>query len=155
MPCKCVGFCDDEKKKEMMRMSRPRYWWYYNVCRIVGEYPRLDSRVRDMRRQKITPGYAATPGGQSTGREVEDIAEKVLSSREYADYEAISAAISTAKTWRDGADVLEIVRLHAWIWPRESLESAARRAHVSQSTAKRMYSRFVYEAARELGYRKN
>ena len=79
----------------------------------------------------------------------------MLSSREYADYEAISAAISTAKTWRDGADVLEIVRLHAWIWPRESLESAAHRAHVSQSTAKRMYSRFVYEAARELGYRKN
>ena len=136
-------------------MSRPRYWWYYNVCRIVGEYTRLDSRVRDMRRQKITPGYAATTGGKSTGRAIEDIAVRVLSSREYTDYEAISAAINTAKTWKDGADVLEVVRLYAWTWPRESLESVARRVHVSQSTAKRMYSRFVYEAARELGYRKN
>ena len=51
--------------------------------------------------------------------------------------------------------MLEIVRLHTWIWPRESLESAARQVHVSTSTAKRMYSRFVYEAARAMGYRKS
>lgn len=136
-------------------MSKPRYWWYWNVCRTIGEFPKLDRQVRDMSRQKITPGYSAQPGGHSSGRAAEDIAVRVLSSREYEDYAAVQAAINTAQTWRDGADVLEIVRLHAWIWPRESLESAARRAHVSQSTAKRMYSRFVYEAARELGYRKN
>ena len=136
-------------------MSKPKYWWYWNVCRTIGEFPKLDRQVRDMSRQKITPGYSAQPGGRSSGRAVEDIAVRVLSSREYEDYAAVQAAINTAQTWRDGADVLEIVRLHAWIWPRESLESAARRVHVSQSTAKRMYSRFVYEAARELGYRKN
>ena len=136
-------------------MSKPRYWWYWNVCRTIGDFPKLDRQVRDMSRQKITPGYSSQQGGQSSGRAVEDIAVRVLSSREYEDYAAVQAAINTAQTWRDGADVLEIVRLHAWIWPRESLESAARRAHVSQSTAKRMYSRFVYEAARELGYRKN
>lgn len=136
-------------------MSKPRYWWYWNVCRTIGEFPKLDRQVRDMSRQRITPGYSAQPGGKSSGRAVEDIAVRVLSSREYEDYAAVQAAINTAQTWRDGADVLEIVRLHAWIWPRESLESAARRVHVSQSTAKRMYSRFVYEAARELGYRKN
>lgn len=136
-------------------MSKPKYWWYWNVCRTIGEFPKLDRQVRDMSRQKITPGYSAQPGGRSSGRAVEDIAVRVLSSREYEDYAAVQAAINTAQTWRDGADVLEIVRLHAWIWPRESLESAARRAHVSQSTAKRMYSRFVYEAARELGYHKN
>ena len=136
-------------------MSKPRYWWYWNVCRTIGEFPKLDRQVRDMSRQKITTGYSAQPGGKSSGRAVEDIAVRVLSSREYEDYAAVQAAINTAQTWRDGADVLEIVRLHAWIWPRESMESAARRVHVSQSTAKRMYSRFVYEAARELGYRKN
>ena len=74
---------------------------------------------------------------------------------EYEDYTAIQSAINTAQTWRDGGDVLEIVRLHTWIWPRESLESAARQVHVSTSTAKRMYSRFVYEAARAMGYRKS
>ena len=136
-------------------MSKPRYWWYWNVCRTIGEFPKLDRQVRDMSRQKITPGYSSQQGGQSSGRAVEDIAVRVLSSREYEDYAAVQAAINTAQTWRDGADVLEIVRLHAWIWPRESLESAARRVHGSQSTAKRMYSRFVYEAARELGYRKS
>ena len=74
---------------------------------------------------------------------------------EYEDYTAIKSAINTVQTWRDGGDVLEIVRLHTWIWPRESLESAARQVHVSTSTAKRMYSRFVYEAARAMGYRKS
>ena len=136
-------------------MSKPRYWWYWNVCRTIGEFPKLDRQVRDMSRQKITPGYSAQQGGQSSGRAVEDIAVRVLSSREYEDYAAVQAAINTAQTWRDGADVLEVVRLHTWIWPRESLESAARQVHVSTSTAKRMYSRFVYEAARAMGYRKS
>ena len=116
-------------------MSKPRYWWYGNVCRTIGEYPKLSRQVRDMSRQKITPGYSSQPGGQSSGRAVEDIAVRVLSSREYEDYTAIQSAINTVQTWRDGGDVLEIVRLHTWIWPRESLESAARKVHVSTSTA--------------------
>ena len=92
-------------------MSKPKYWWYWNVCRTIGEFPKLDRQVRDMSRQKITPGYSAQPGGRSSGRAVEDIAVRVLSSREYEDYAAVQAAINTAQTWRDGADVLEIVRL--------------------------------------------
>ena len=99
-------------------MSKPRYWWYGNVCRTIGEYPKLSRQVRDMSRQKITPGYSSQPGGQSSGRAVEDIAVRVLSSREYEDYTAIQSAINTVQTWRDGGDVLEIVRLHTWIWPR-------------------------------------
>ena len=92
-------------------MSKPRYWWYGNVCRTIGEYPKLSRQVRDMSRQKITPGYSSQPGGQSSGRAVEDIAVRVLSSREYEDYTAIQSAINTVQTWRDGGDVLEIVRL--------------------------------------------
>ena len=110
-------------------MSKPRYWWYGNVCRTICEFPKLDRQVRDMSRQKITPGYSAQPGGHSSGRAVEDIAVRVLSSREYEDYAAVQAAINTAQTWRDGADVLEIVRLHAWkAWnpPRAECMSASR-----------------------------
>ena len=94
-------------------MSKPRYWWYGNVCRTIGEYPKLSRQVRDMSRQKITPGYSSQPGGQSSGRAVEDIAVRVLSSREYEDYTAIQSAINTVQTWRDGADVLEVVRTQA------------------------------------------
>lgn len=134
-------------------MSKPRYWWYGNVCRTISEYPKLEQQVRDMSGQKITPSYSASAGGRSSGRAVEDIVVHVLSSREYADYVAVRAAVDTARTWRDGADVLEVVRLSMWGWPRESIESAARRVHVSASTAKRMRGRFVYAAAKELGYR--
>ena len=141
-------------------MSKPRYWWYWNVCRTIGEFPKLDRQVRDMSRQKITPGYSAQPGGHSAGRAVEDIAVRVLSSREYEDYAAVQAAINTAQTWRDGADVLEIVRLFRVrvvdVNPESlTIEATGAAEYASQSTAKRMYSRFVYEAARELGYRKN
>ena len=67
-------------------MSKPRYWWYGNVCGTIGEYPKLSRQVRDMSRQKITPGYSSQPGGQSSGRDVEDIAVRVLSSREFVFY---------------------------------------------------------------------
>lgn len=134
-------------------MSRPKYWWYGNVCRTIREYPELKRIVRDASQQKITPGYAAASGGRSSGRAVEDLTTRILSMREYADYSAVQAAINAARTWRDGADVLEIVRLSMWTRPQESIESAARYAHVSTSTAKRMRGRFIDAAARELGYK--
>lgn len=134
-------------------MSKPRYWWYGNVCRTIGEYPKLSRQVRDMSRQKITPGYSSQPGGQSSGRAVEDIAVRVLSSQEYRDYEAVSRAIGAARTWRDGETVLAVVDAHSW-GDRLRFDEVGRKLYISTSTAKRMHSRFVYEVARNIGYMK-
>mgnify|MGYP004466727921 CR=1 FL=1 len=134
-------------------MSKPRYWWYGNVCRTIGEYPKLQRRVRDMSGQKITPAYSSSPkGGASSGRAVEDIAVRVLSSQEYRDYEAVSRAIGTARTWRDGETVLAVVSAHAW-GDRLRFDEIGRGMYMSTASAKRLHQRFVYEVARELGYK--
>ena len=80
-------------------MSKPRYWWYGNVCRTIGAFPKLEQQVRDMSRQKTTPGYSSQPSGHSSGRAVEDIAVRVLSYQEYRDYESAAGSVS-----RDGGD---------------------------------------------------
>lgn len=133
-------------------MSRPRYWWYGNVCRTIGEFPRLDRQLRDMSCQKITPSYASQPGGQSSGRAVEDIAVRVMSSQEYRDHDAVSRAIGTARTWRDGEKVLAVVSAHAW-GDRMRFDEIGRKMYMSTASAKRLHQRFVYEVARELGYK--
>lgn len=134
-------------------MSKPRYWWYGNVCRTIGAFPKLDQQVRDMSRQKTTQGYSSQPGGRSSGRAVEDIAVRVLSSQEYRDYEAVSRAITTARTWRDGAMVLAVVGAHSW-GEHLRFDEVGRKLYISTSTAKRMHNRFVYEVARNIGYAK-
>lgn len=133
-------------------MSKPRYWWYGNVCRTIGAFPKLDQQVRDMSRQKTTPGYSSQPGGRSSGRAVEDITERVLSSQEYRDYEAVSRAINTARTWRDGASVLAVVSAHTW-GKRLRFDEIGRAMYMSTASAKRLHQRFVYEVAREMGYK--
>lgn len=134
-------------------MSKPKYWWYGNVCRTIGEYPKLSRQVRDMSSQKITPGYNSQPGGQPSGRAVEDIAVRVLSSREYADYAAVRDAIATVRTWRDGELILSVVSEHAW-GDRLRFDEVGRKLYISTATAKGMHRRFVYEAARNMGYGK-
>ena len=74
------------------------------------------------------------------------------SSQEYRDYEAVSRAINTARTWRDGASVLAVVSAHTW-GKRLRFDEIGRAMYMSTASAKRLHQRFVYEVARELGYK--
>nr|DAL06323.1 MAG TPA: RNA polymerase sigma-H factor [Caudoviricetes sp.] len=113
-------------------MSRPRYWWYGNVLRIIGEYPRLASRSQDMSSNASADG---------------------LSAREQEDYAAVCRAVKEAGTWRDGSEVLAVVTLHAW-GDKLSFGEIGRAMFISSATAKGRYKKFVYETARQLGYKK-
>lgn len=133
-------------------MSRPRYWWYGNVLRTIAEYPRLKQRVQEMSQQQITPGYSpSTGGGRTARRTTEDTALRALSSQEYREYEAITAAITKVSGRWDGQLILAVVAAHSWNG-REHFENIGWRLHVSERTAKRAHQRFVYAVAHELGY---
>lgn len=134
-------------------MSKPRYWWYTNVCKVIVAYPELRDRVKEMREQKIVPAYSAAPKTAGDGRGIENIALRVLSSREYKDFEAVRMALNEAATWEDGSMVMEVVAAHAWN-DRLRFEETGRKLFISASTAKRLYQRFVYTVARNLGYKK-
>ena len=132
-------------------MSRPRYWWYRNVCAAIGQYPALHERVSDLGRQSVTASVSGMPHGSGAGRPVEGAALRVVSAREYEDYRAVHKAIETAKGWADGETVLEVVRL--WHWMRvKNFDYISDKLHMSERTARRYNSRFVYECARNMGY---
>ena len=78
--------------------------------------------------------------------------EHYLTVEEYRDYEAVSRAINTARTWRDGASVLAVVSAHTW-GKRLRFDEIGRAMYMSTASAKRLHQRFVYEVARELGYK--
>lgn len=132
-------------------MSKPRYWWYRNVCGVIGAYPYLMSAARDTTGQRVTAQLDAMPRGGGSSRPVEAAALRALSDRERSDLAAIRRAIDVARRWDDGDLVLAVVRM--WHWDRvKNFELIADRLHIGRNTAKRKNSKFVYECAKQLGY---
>lgn len=133
-------------------MSKPRHWWYFNVCRIIGAYPQIRQRISELESQSITASANGIPSGSVAGRPVENVALRAVSSREYDDYIAIARTIDDVKQWSDGEEVMQIVKF--WHWDRlKNFRQIAFRLHMSEKTARNKNRRFVYLAAQYLNYR--
>lgn len=134
-------------------MSRPRYWWYRNVCAVIAAYPGLCARIDALDGQSVVASSGGMPHGAGAGRPAEDAALRAVCAREYDDCAAVRRAVDAAREWADGEMVLEIVRL--WHWTRvKNFDYIADRLHMSERTVRRYNARFVYEVARNLGYSK-
>lgn len=132
-------------------MSKPRYWWYRNVCAAIGQYPALKEKIDEASMQSVTASFSGMPHGSGASRSTENAALRAVSNREYDDYSAICRAIATASEWPDGEMVLAVVNL--WHWKRlKNFEYIADTLHVSERTARRYNSKFVYETAKNMGY---
>nr|DAF15346.1 MAG TPA: hypothetical protein [Caudoviricetes sp.] len=133
------------------RVSRPRYWWYRNVCAAIGQFPALRDRIDDLGRQSVTASVSGMPHGSGVGRPVEGAALRAVCAREYDDYIAVQRAIETAEEWEDGEMVLDIVKM--WHWLRvKNFDYIADTLHIGRGTAQRKNSKFVYEVAKNMGY---
>lgn len=104
-------------------MAKARYWWYQNVCAIIREYPEMRQR------------------------------EAQLRGRERKDYAAVCRAIDRVTGWPTGKEIMAVVQAKAWESGKKSLGAIAREEYMSERTATRRYSRFVYTVADELGYK--
>jgi len=129
-------------------MSRPRYWWYGNVLRVIRNYPALRAAKDAAQSVSTTANYSGTPGGSSGSRKTENSALRQLSPREEDDLAAVENAME-----RVSGEVLEVVRLYHWKGVR-NFETVGAMLHMSRNTAKRRNSRFVLEVARNMGYLK-
>lgn len=130
-------------------MSRPKYWWYGNVLRVIRNYPALRA-AKDAAQSVSTTAnynYSGLPGA-SAGRKTENSALRQLSPREEEDLAAVENAME-----RVSGEVLEVVRLYHWKGVR-NFETVGDLLHMSRNTAKRRNSRFVWEVARNMGYLK-
>lgn len=126
-------------------MSRPRYWWYGNVLRVIRNYPALRAAKDAAQSASTTANYSGLPGA-SGGRKTENSALRQLSPREEDDLTAVENAME-----RVSGEVLEVVRLYHWKGVR-NFETVGYLLHMSARTARRRNGRFVFEVARNMGY---
>ena len=132
-------------------MSRPKYWWYGNVLRVIRAYPAMLRRAEELKRQAVTPSYSGLPGSGRPGRRTEQAALRELSQREQQELEAVGRAIEDLGRAPDGKEILRVVELYHWQGIR-NFETVAEITHLGRNTAKRRNARFIYTVAAYLGY---
>jgi len=132
-------------------MSNPRYDWYSNVVRAVRYYPHLREIRADAQAESVTANYSGMPAGGSTARTTELAALRTLSRREEEEFEAIEQAVAQIRHRSDGGRILQIVDMVDWK-RTHTIEGAAMKVHVSECTARRLRSQFIFAAAKNLGY---
>lgn len=133
-------------------MSQYKYWWRPNVERDVRAYPAIKASKEAAQGVSMTANYNPAPGrGSDVGRTTESAALRQLSDQEESIYYAVNKAIEIIQTQRDGAEVLELIRLVDW-QRRCNLAGAARLLYMSERTARSRRSRFLYLVARFRGY---
>ncbi|MGM9615704.1 MAG: hypothetical protein ACI4V3_05225 [Faecousia sp.] len=147
-------------------MSRPKYWWYGTVVRTIREYPRLVGLKRDKQAQAVVANYGTRttlrsgkevnvilPRSSAGTRTTEDVAMRTMSSREEADIDAVELTIERIRLEKDGENILRAVMLVDW--EGASIEEAADILHADESSVKRWRRKFIYKAAKNMGYYPN
>lgn len=132
-------------------MSRPGYWWYYNVARAIKSYPNLARAKGEVQATSMTANYSGMPKNQNPGRTTENSAIRQLAPREEEDLYAVKLAIEDMRFLEDGEEVLMVVELYHWKGVH-NFDTIGDMLHMGSSTAKRRNAKFVYEVAKNMGY---
>ena len=123
-------------------MSKYRHWWRPNVERALRVYPYLKAAKQAAQAQSVTPSYSGMPRGGGTSRSTENAALRHFSPQEEKLLNAVDRAITEISRHRDGAEVLQIVKMVDFD-RRYTITGAALVLHMSEHTARRRRSRFV------------
>lgn len=123
-------------------MSKYRHWWRPNVERALRVYPYLKAVKQDAQAQSVTPAYAVMPRGGGQSRSTENAAARQLSAQEEKLLDAVDRAIAEISRHRDGAEVLQIVKMVDFD-RRYTVEGAAMALYMHRVTASEKRTRFI------------
>lgn len=127
---------------------RDKFRWYGLVVKIIRNYPEMKLAKEAMRSVSHSDDGIHTQASRTT----ENIALRMLSEREEQDLDAVEKAIEDIGRSRDGGTILRIVDLVDW--QGNKVEQAAIRLYMHRNTAARYRRMFIYEVAKNLGYRR-
>jgi len=130
-------------------MSKPREPWWGYVKNVIRKYPTYKKELRELRSQKITPGYSKAGGRGTTQRKTEAIALRELPPREQERYEAVDKALRKTRHMPDGELRCRLIEM-TYFQKRLNMQGASMVLHVSYSTVKRWHVDFVYTVANYL-----
>lgn len=123
-------------------MSKYRHWWRPNVERALRVYPYLKAAKQAAQAQSVTPSYSGMPRGGGTSRSTENAALRHFSPQEEKLLDAVDRAIAEISRHRDGAEVLNIVKMVDFD-RRYTVEGAAMALYMHRVTASEKRTRFI------------
>jgi RinA family phage transcriptional activator len=132
-------------------LSKPRFWWYYSVVAAIGQYRNMINIIKDKEAQNLIANYSAMPRSGGVSRSTENAAMRALSAREYEEYIAIKYAVEAVLQTKDGNEILRVVSMYHWD-RLKNFDIIASKVNISERTARRRNSQFVYLVAKNMRY---
>lgn len=110
--------------------------------RALRVYPYLKAAKQAAQAQSVTPSYSGMPRGGGTSRSTENAALRHFSPQEEKLLNAVDRAITEISRHRDGAEVLQIVKMVDFD-RRYTVEGAAMALYMHRVTASEKRTRFI------------
>ena len=131
-------------------MSKPREPWWGYVKNVIRKYPMYKAELRELRSQKITPGYSKAGGRGTTHRKTEAVALRQLKPGDQVRYDAVERAISITKALPDGKWRYKLIEQYYFNKHMARLSDIAFSCNVGEATAWRWHADFVRLVAEQL-----
>lgn len=131
-------------------MSKPRNKWWPYIKAVIRDYPRLKRDYEDLHEQSVTAKYSGTPTGGGASRGTENVAVKELPYTQQKEYDAVRKAVAETKILVTGKERIKLIDLVFWK-RSHTLSGAAYKLNLSETTAQRYHSDFIYLVAEKYG----
>lgn len=131
-------------------MSKPREPWWGYVKNVIRKYPAYKKDLRELRSQKITPGYSKAGGRGTTQRKTEAVALRELPPRDQERYEAVDKALRRTRHMPDGELRCRLIEM-TYFKKSHNMQGAAMALHADYCTVLRWNRSFVYLVAEYMG----
>ena len=132
-------------------MSKPRYGWWPYVKSMIRNYPQRCREWEELKTISVTPDYSAVGHGSGISKPTEQVALKLFPETKQKEYDAVREALDETVSGPDGSYKVELIKAVYWRRDR-TLYGAARCIGVSERTARRWHTRFIYLVAEKYGF---
>ena len=132
-------------------MSKPREIWWGYVKAMIRRYPTLEQEYKALHEPSITSNISGMPGGRGVpSNPVEKVALRELPPTKQHELEAVQEAIKATRRMYGGEERIKLVNLVFWK-RSHTLDGAAQELHLSERTARRWHTAFIYLVAEKYG----
>ena len=133
-------------------MSKPRFDWWSYVKYMIRNYPQLYAEWEELHTISVTANYSLEGHGSGIGKPTEQVALRLLPETKQREFDAVRLALDETQRSPDGEYKVEIIKAVYWRRQRRTLYGAARCIGVSERTARRWHTRFIYLVAEKYGF---
>lgn len=131
-------------------MSKPRNKWWPYIKAVIRDYPRLKRDYDALHEPSVAAKCSGMPSGGGQSRGTENIAIKELPYTQQKEYEAVRRAVAATKILSTGKERIKLIDLVFWK-KSHTLSGAAYKLNLSETTAQRYHSDFIYLVAEKYG----